>query len=117
MIPAPGGHSVLVFLGWPEDPALRKQADHHAETVARMARAYTRGNGFQSVPGHNVGPLLVDVEEDVAAVIVTAAARLLPNPSQGKRIESGSFNAAPGVFAGWTLAELGVLHRYRRRSA
>jgi hypothetical protein len=74
-----------------------------------MARAYTRGRGFDDDG---------DPNEDVAAVIYTAAARFISNPKQ----TSMSVTAGPYVldqrsfFTGWTLAELFVLNRYRKRA-
>lgn len=109
----PTGEAVISFLGWPSDPALIAQADQHAAMVGQMARAYCHGHGFQ--PDAITGDW--EAEEDIRAVIVSAAARSLSNPAQDRRVEAGSFNAAPGTFAGWTLPEVGVLHRYRRMTA
>jgi hypothetical protein len=75
------------------------------------ARAYTRGRGFEK-GSQNVWTC----EEDLAAVIVPAAARSLNNPTQDRRIEAGSFSSVPGSFPGWSLAELGILNAYRRRA-
>lgn len=86
------------------------QADRHAATVAVTARSYTRGVGFAMIASSAV------IEEDLAAVIVTPAARSLSNPSQARRTEVGSYNSLPAAFDGWTLVELGVLYAYRRRA-
>lgn len=73
--------------------------------VAQLANAYTRGVGFTAgVPN-----------ADIAAVIVTAAARLVSNPSQlltdsTVGPESASFRTA---WTGWTVPELFALNRYR----
>jgi len=51
----------------------------------------------------------------VAAVIITATARLLANPEQLDSTVGGVRTG--GGFAGWSLAESFVLNRYRRRAA
>ena len=99
---------------WPSwaghsDPATLTQADQHAASVALTARAYTRRRGF-SEDG-------TQAEDDICPVIVSAAARSLNNPAQDRSVEAGGFRSQSGYFAGWTLAELAVLHNYRRRSA
>jgi hypothetical protein len=64
-------------------------------TITALARAYTRGHGFDED-----GP-----NEEVAAVITTAATRFTGNPKQ----TSMSLTAGPYVidqrsyFTGWTL--------------
>ena len=57
-----------------------------------------------------------EVEVDLRAVIITATARLVTNPSQVAR-ESVDGYEAVGSFNGFSLPELAVLHRYRRRTA
>jgi hypothetical protein len=99
--PLPTGQDVADFLG---DPEARALADQHVDIVAAMARAYVRGNGF----GQSM------VARDIAAAIITAAARLVANPEQ---IESAVGPIATrGGFAGWTLAETFVLNAYRGRA-
>lgn len=76
--------------------------------ITVMARAYTRGNGFQ------------DGEpcEDLAAVINTASARLASNGSGNqwrKKVDDVEYEYRSS-FQGWTLAELAVLNRYRVRA-
>ncbi len=83
--------------------------DDHVELVLAFVRAYTRGQGF---PEPDDGTL----PDDLAAVVVTATARLVTNPAQLEREHAGEY-VAVGSFAGWTLPELAVLHRYRRRTA
>lgn len=82
--------------------------DSAVTQVTVMARAYTRDNGFAgAVPN-----------EEIRAVIVTAAVRLLANPYQvpvdfGDRT---TVQAIRGGFTGWSTAELSVLNRYRVRA-
>jgi hypothetical protein len=74
-------------------------------TITQLANAYTRGVGFTNgVPN-----------ADIAAVILTAAARLLAHPRQLAVDEtvgpdSASFRAG---FSGWSVLETIVLNRYR----
>ena len=99
------GQQVADFLGRGDDTELVALAGEHVGIVTAMARAYTRERGFLGG-----SPL-----EDVAAVIVTATARLVANPEQIANT-SGPFSVAGG-FTGWSLAELFVLNRYRKRTA
>jgi len=105
----PTGADVVAYLGWPDDYDVLPQADTHAASVALTARAYTRRRGF-SEDG-------TEAEDDICAVILSAAARSLNNPSQDRSVEAGGFRSQPGYFAGWTLAELAILNAYRRRAA
>lgn len=103
-VPTPTGEDVAAFLGQGDVNAAIALAEEHVPIVTAMARAYTRGKGFQDG----------SVAEDIAAVITTATARLVANPEQvhyavGSARISGSFN-------GWTLAETFVLNRYRKRA-
>jgi hypothetical protein len=72
-----------------------------------MARAYTRGEGFTD--GDDGDP-----NGDIAAVIVTAAARLVANPEQ-LASDVGTVSTRNG-FSGFTLTEQIVLNRYRKRA-
>lgn len=101
------GQDVAAFLGQGDNPQLVALAGEHAGIVAAMARACTRGRGFD--------PLYGDPEDDVAAVITTATARLVSNPGQLKGA-AGPFQMNGG-FTGWSLAELFVLNRYRKRAS
>lgn len=101
------GQQVADYLGRGDDAALVALAWQHAEIVTSFVNAYTRGRGFlDGVP-----------EPDVEHVIVSATARLSNNPEMTERESVGSFSQTPAVLDGWTLPELAVLHRYRRRSA
>lgn len=85
----------------------------HAGTVVplitQMTKAYTRGRGFDEYGEPN---------EDLAAVIVVATARLAANGAQiSHSMTVGEFGLdVRGGFTGWSLAELAVLNRYRVRA-
>ncbi|MFQ2875102.1 hypothetical protein ACLILY_07100 [Mycobacterium sp. MS3] len=77
--------------------------------ITAMAKSYTRGRGFDADGTPN---------DEIAAVITTAAARLASNTRQ----TNGS-TTTPDItvdkrtyFDGWTLAEQFVLNRYRVRA-
>lgn len=76
--------------------------------VTVMARAYTRGRGFDNgVPN-----------DELSAVITTAAARLAANGRQTSardRVDDVETEHR-SFFNGWTLAEQVVLNRYRVRA-
>lgn len=97
------GQTVADFLGAGSDPTLVALAGQHVPIITAMARAYTRDNGFT-----DAGPA-----DDLAAVITTATARLVANPEQIRYSVGG---VQLDGFRGWTLAELFVLNRYRRRA-
>ncbi len=105
-MPAVSGFDVADFLGRGDDVGLVALAADQLPLVTAFVRSYTRGNGF-----------VADVPNgDVAAVIVTATARLVTNPTSERRQQIGDYGRTPHV-DGWTLPELAVLHRYRRRTA
>lgn len=54
--------------------------------------------------------------EDVAAVIVSSCARLVVNPEHTRDQTTGPFSIRQGIFNGWTLPELAILHRHRKRA-
>jgi hypothetical protein len=77
--------------------------------VTVMAKAYTRGNGFDAYGEPN---------DEISAVIVTGAARLAANGSgtqYRKKVDDVEIEYRSS-FQGWTLAELAVLNRYRVRA-
>lgn len=101
---SPEVQRVADFLGQGDNPELVALAGEHVVVITAMARAYTRGAGFYGdMP-----------EPDVEAVVTTATARLVANPEQ-IRYGVGSTQYFGG-FTGWSLAELAVLNRYRRRA-
>ncbi len=106
MLP-PTAAKVAAFLGRGDDPAVVALAGEHLPIVTAFVEAYTRGKGFTE--GQPDGPL--------AAVIMTAAARLVPNPEQAKRTQVADYSETPAILDGFTLPELAILHLYRRRTA
>lgn len=97
---------VAAFLGRPGDAQLIAVAAQHLPLIANMVRGYTRGRGFT---GQEAVP-------ELAAVIVTATARLATNPEQTIREQIGDYSISPAVFNGFTLVELFTLNRYRTRA-
>src|SRR4051794_23074549 len=93
---------LAAFLGQPDTEGLAP----HLATASAYVRSYTRGVGFDDDG---------QCAEDLARVIVAAAARSYANPTHVIREEAGSWNAVPTQFSGFTLAEQAVLHTYRRR--
>ncbi|RYI24495.1 hypothetical protein EVU97_01960 [Dermacoccus sp. 147Ba] len=96
------GQDVADFLGQGDDEQLVALAGQSVTIITAMARSYTRGNGFDDF-GAN---------DEIAAVITAATARLVANPEQ-LRVTIGGVQT--DGFQGWTLAELFVLNRYRAR--
>ncbi len=76
--------------------------------VTTMAKAYTRGRGFTGA----------EPNEDIAAVISTASARLAANGTglMSKKVDDVEYQYSLASSFGWTLAELFVLNRYRVRA-
>ena len=99
------GQQVADFLGQGDDPTLVALAEQHATIITALARSYTRDQGFTGT----------EPADDIAAVITTATARLVANPEQIPT-DIGSVSLRGG-FTGWTLAELFVLNRYRKRAS
>lgn len=106
VVPGPAAGDVAKFLGQGDDPKVVALAEQHLPFVTATVKAYTRGKGFaDGVPG-----------DDLALVIVASCARLVRNPTMVESETVGPFSTAPGAFLGWTLPELAILHRYRRRA-
>lgn len=99
----PTAQDVADFLGQGDDPTVLALAGEHLPIITAMASAYTRGVGF------NEGA----ANEEIAAVITTATARLMGNPDQ-LQYKVGNISFQTG-FRGWNLAETFVLNRYRKR--
>lgn len=100
------GQDVAAFLGQGDDEQLVALAGEHAVIVTAMVKAYTRDNGFDDFG---------DPGDDLAAVITTATARLVSNPGQ-LRYGVGGVQLFEG-FTGFSLAELFVLNRYRKKAS
>lgn len=77
--------------------------------ITTIARAYTRGRGFDDLGEPN---------DEIAAAITTAAARLAGNARQINYSQTISELSTDlrSAFTGWTLAEKYVLDRYRVRA-
>jgi hypothetical protein len=84
-------------------------ADASIPLLTAFAKAYTRGRGFDGDG---------DPNEEIAAVITTASARLGSNTAQTatSRTDGEVTREQRTWFTGWTLAELFVLNRYRKRA-
>lgn len=95
------------YLGRPGDRATIDLANAHLPIVTAFVYGYTRGRGF-TTDG--------DPRPDLAAVIVSAAARLVSNPEQLHQYTTGDYTERPAVLNGWTLTELAVLHNHRKRA-
>lgn len=107
-VPAPTGQDVADFLGRGDDTTLVALAGEHVGIVTAMARAYTRDKGFDTTSGQPA--------DDVAAAITTATARLTANPESVREEHIADYSATRTVWAGWNLAELFILNRYRKRA-
>ncbi|MDO0973783.1 hypothetical protein [Mycolicibacterium frederiksbergense] len=96
------GQDVADFLGQGTDTALVALAGEVVPVITAMVRAYTRTRGFTAA----------EPNDELAAVITTASARMAANPEQ---IQSkvGSVEIRGG-FQGFSLAETFVLNRYRK---
>ena len=105
--PTVGGQKVADFLGAGDDADLVALAGEHVTVITALVRAYTRDRGFDRITGApNAG---------LGAVITSATARLVANPEQLRYgVGSVQYNSA---FQGWSLAELAVLNRYRKRAS
>lgn len=87
----------------PTDDELKAAYD----MVRLFVMEYTRDKGFSDgVP-----------KPGLLAVIIAGASRLVNNPEQAELYVVDGVTIRPGVFKGYTLAERGVLNRYRRRFA
>lgn len=104
--PTPGvtPETIARYLGKPGAVAL---ATEHLPIVKAFVQAYTRDKGFTPEGEPNSG---------LAAVIVSATARLVSNPEQAARYQVADVSETPAVFNGFTIPELAVLHRYRKRA-
>lgn len=93
---------VITFLG-SGDPDLISE---HVEAATSFVKAYTRDVGFD-IYGPN---------DELAAVIVTAAARSASNPTDIQQETIGPYAVTHYKNMGFTLNERAVLDRYRVRA-
>ena len=107
----PKSADVLAHLGWANSARNVALVTAHLEHVTELARAYTRGRGFDEF-----GALAL-CDPSVRAVIIGACARSVANPANAYRIEAGSVVATPARFEGYSLAEQTALNRFRVRVA
>lgn len=103
----PDASDVAAFLGRSGDAATVDRATQHLPVVTAMVKAYVRSNGFDE---------LGEPSDDLALIIVSSCARLAANPEHTIEQTTGPFSIRHAVFNGWTLPELAVLHRYRKRA-
>lgn len=104
-MPAPTYLDLGALLGRTVSP---EQGNAVIEIVTSLARAYTRGQGFDDgLPN-----------DELRAVILSAACRMIANPrgidlAESVGPQSVSFR---GAFTGWSVAETFTLNRYRKRA-
>lgn len=80
----------------------------HVDLVSAAAQAYTRGNGF--------GEDMRSPHPAILSVIVSATARLVNNPELTTYFVAADYAEKPGVFDGFSLPELTILNRWRRKA-
>lgn len=97
--------NLLSFLGQQSDTALLAQAGQILTVASAMIGAYCRGNHLNAAGQPRAG---------VDEVTLTVAARLYANPEQ-IAYDSGSVGMRGGL-VGFTLVELAVLNRYRKKA-
>jgi hypothetical protein len=108
-VAAPTSADLALFVGAGVNTEVNTdQATAIISVITALASAYTRGEGF--VAG--------EPNSDVRAAILTAAARLLRDPSQIVSNEAmGPFSVTYRAgFDGWSTSELAALNRYRVRA-
>lgn len=89
-----------------EAPVSVGQATAVIGVVKAMVSAYTRGVGFDGG----------EPNDELSAVILSASARLIANTAGLIQETMGAFQVRHGDAFGFTLPELAVLNRYRRRA-
>lgn len=87
-------------------PVSAGQAAAVIGVVRAMVSAYTRGVGFDNG----------DPNDELSAVILSASARLLATTSGAIQESIGPIQVRWADAFGFTLPELAVLNRYRRRA-
>lgn len=100
----PDAAAVVQMLGQVGNPDIEAMVLATFPMIVEFARAYTRDQGFVAgVPNASI-----------RAVVHTATARFCANPDQVSSTVGG-VTIGKG-FSGWSLAELAVLNRYRKRA-
>ena len=99
-------HDVASLLGRSDEDDLIDLAEQVLPIVTAQVRGYTRDRGFSGD----------EPAADIAAVVMTSAARLTANPENLRAEAIGDYNVQRQVNDGWTLTELAILNRYRRRA-
>lgn len=98
---------VLALLGRSGDAGALAIATAALPVVREQIRAYTRGNGFS---GDQPAP-------DIDSVVLTSATRWVANPESLRAEKVGPFEQQRQIVEGWTLSELAILNRHRRKAA
>ncbi|MGV8881653.1 MAG: hypothetical protein ACOH19_05830 [Rhodoglobus sp.] len=101
------GQDVADFLGRGDDSELVTLAGGHLVIVSEMVKAYTRGLGFTAD----------EPNPAIAAVIVSATARLSANPDGTVTVSIDDYQTRKTVFEGFSIAERVILDGYRRKAA
>ena len=112
--PHQDSEKLLTAMGYEHTGKLLAMADEHLWTVATFVYGYTRGRGFE-MGGFRSDPK-PEPAWDLRRVILSAAARSLANPQSLKQYSAGDYSETPSVLTSWTLPEIAVLHRYRKRT-
>ncbi|MDJ0337633.1 hypothetical protein [Cryobacterium sp. PH31-O1] len=102
------GTDVAEYLGRGDEFDFVTLAGRHVVVVSEMVKAYTRGKGFDEYSEPNTA---------LAAVIVSATARLSNNPDGTITVSVDDYQTRRTVFEGFSLIERQVLDSYRRKAA
>ncbi|TFD56390.1 hypothetical protein [Cryobacterium sp. Hh38] len=102
------GTDVAEYLGRGDDFNLATLAGRHVIVVTEMVKAYTRGKGWDAQ--------FNEPNTALAAVIVSATARLSNNPDGTITISVDDYQTRKTVFEGFSLAEHVILNAYRRKA-
>ena len=102
---------VAMYLGKSASHGYMQTAMGQLPVVAIFVEGYVNGHGFTEKEWGTVP------NRQLEAVIVSAVSRLVVNPEQMQTFTAGDYTERPALLQGFTLAELSVLNRYRRRSA
>lgn len=98
---------VASFLGRGDDTEFVTLAGTHLPVVTEMVKGYTRGLGFTAD----------EPNAAIAAVIVSATARLSANPDGTITVSIDDYQTRKTVFEGFSIAERVILDNYRRKAA